>query len=196
MSTFEVEIKFRVNDRAELERQLQQRFGHSEFRKPVTESDSFFQHPCRNFVETDECLRLRKRTISEGTSEHFLTYKGPKIDPQTKTRQEIEMLITEPERWETLLVALGFHKSASVQKLRRRLELTIEQRHVEITLDMLPDLPESNRLFLEIETLATEEEVEVCRSLILGLAAQLGLSEPIRHSYLHLVQNECGENRV
>ena len=191
MNTFEVEIKFRVDDVTELERQLE-RFGSVRFGGQVTESDSFFQHPCRNFVQTDECLRLRNRAFSEGTSEYFLTYKGPKIDTSTKTRQEIEIPVTEPERWENLLVALGFCKSASIQKFRRRMGLTIKNRHIEIVLDTLPALPESSRLFLEMETLATEEEVEECRLLILDIADQLGLSEPIRDSYLKLVQNYEG----
>jgi adenylate cyclase class 2 len=188
MNTFEVEIKFRVKDTAKLERRLQKQFGTSEFGEQVTESDFFFQHPRRNFVKTDECLRLRIRTFSDGTSEHFLTYKGPKNDPLTKTRQEIELPITEPERWESLLAALSFHKSASVQKLRRRLELTVEKRRIEITLDTLLGLPESARTFLEIETIAVPEELDECRSLILKLAEQLGLSKPIRNSYLNLVQ--------
>jgi len=191
MKTFEVEIKFRVGnaDIADLERQLQQRFGGSEFGEQVTESDSFFQHPCQDFEQTDECLRLRNRSFSDGTSKYSLTYKGPKIDTRTKTRQEIEISVMEPEQWESLLTALGFYKSASVQKFRRRMELTVEHRQVDIVFDTLPDLPESNRFFIEMETMATEEEIEACRSLILSIAAQLGLSEPIRDSYLKLVQN-------
>ena len=191
MSTFEVEIKFRVENVSELERKLQ-RIGGAGFGEPVTESDSFFLHPSRNFVETDECLRLRHRALPDGTSEHSLTYKGPKIDTSTKTRQEIEMSITEPERWESLLSALGFHKSASVQKFRRRQELTVNHRHVEIVFDTLPALPESVRQFIEMEMLATAEEVEECRRVILDLAERLGLNEPIRDSYLKLVQEHQG----
>ena len=187
MKTFEVEIKFRVDNTAELERRLQQ-FGTHGFGEPVMESDSFFQHPCRNFAQTDECLRLRNRVLAAGTSEYSLTYKGPKIDASTKTRQEIEMTITEPERWKSLLTALGFVRSASVQKSRRRQNLTVNHRCVGIVLDTLPALPEPDRLFVEMETLATEEELDECRSLILGIAQQLGLSNPIRDSYLKLVQ--------
>ena len=191
MTTFEVEIKFRVDDVAELERRLLP-LGGTGFEEPVTESDFFFQHPCRNFVQTDECLRLRYRALSDGTSEHSLTYKGPKIDTSTKTRKEIELPITEPEQWKSLLAALGFHQSASVQKFRRRQRLTVNHRDVNIVLDTLPALPESNRLFVEMETLATEVEVEECRTLILDIAQQLGLSNPIRESYLNLVQNYEG----
>ena len=190
MHTFEVEIKFQLNnaDVAELERQLQ-RLGGSGFGEQVMEFDSFFQHPCRNFAQTDECLRLRNRVCSDGTSDYSLAYKGPKIDTKTKTRREIEMPVTEPERWESLLVALGFCKSATVQKFRRRMKLTMNDRCVEIVFDTLPDLPESSRFFLEMETLATEAEIEECRSLILGIAEQLTLGDPIRDSYLKLVQN-------
>jgi adenylate cyclase class 2 len=191
MTTFEVEIKFRVDDVAELERRLIP-LGGTGFEEPVTESDSFFQHPGRNFEQTDECLRLRYRVLPDGTEENSLTYKGPKIDTSTKTRKEIELPITEPEQWKSLLAALGFHQSASVQKFRRQQRLTVNHRHVNIVLDTLPALPESNRLFVEMETLATEAEVEECRTLILDIARQLKLSNPIRESYLNLVQNYKG----
>jgi len=186
MYTFEVEIKYRVEDIATLERQLQQ-WGGTEFGEQVTDYDSFFQHPCRNFVQTDECLRLRNRVFPDGTSEHSLTYKGPKIDAVTKTRQEIEMPVAEPERWESLLTALGFCKSASLHKFRRRQKLTVNHRQVDFVFDTLPALPESGRQFLEMETLATEDNLEECRSLLLDIAGQLGLREPIRESYLKLV---------
>ena len=187
-TTFEVEIKFRVDDIAELERRLHS-LGGTGFGESVTEFDSFFQHPCRNFAQTDECLRLRNRVLPDGTSEHSLTYKGPKIDTTTKTRQEIEVPVAEPKQWENLLSALGFHKAALVQKFRRRQRLTVNRRRVDIVLDMLPALPESERLFVEMEVMATDVDVDECRSLILDVARQLGLSNPIRESYLKLVQS-------
>ena len=195
MNTFEVEIKFRIDNATELERRLQQQFGGVEFGEQVTESDLFFQHPCRDFEQTDECLRVRMREFSDGTSEHSLTYKGPKIDASTKTRQEIEMSIADPAQWANLLAALGFCESASVQKLRRRMKLTVKHRHIDIVFDTLPALPESSRQFLEVETLATIEEIDECRSLILELAEQLGLREPIRESYLKLLQENQRRNR-
>ena len=187
MKTFEVENKFRIDDAAKVERRLQQRFGNVGFGESVMESDSFFQHPHRDFVQTDEALRLRTRELADGTSEHSLTYKGPKIDTSTKSRREIEIPIKEPEQWESLLAALGFRKWASVQKFRKRTKLVVNHRHIEIVLDTLPVLPESGRTFLEVETLATAEDFEECRSLILDIAEQLELGEPIRESYLQLV---------
>ena len=189
MNTFEVEIKFRVGNVSELEDKLQQ-FGGAGFGESVTELDRFFQHPCRNFAQTDECLRLRKRVFSDGTFEHSLTYKGPKVDASTKTRKEIEIPVTEPERWESLLTALGFYQAASIHKLRRRQKLTVNNRHVDVVLDVLPALPESGRNFVEMETMATEEEIDECRNTILGISDRLGLSNPIQDSYLALVSAE------
>ena len=150
MQTFEIEIKFRVTDFVMLQDRLRQRFGTLEFGEQVLELDAFFQHPCRDFVQTDECLRLRTRTFKDDTLEHSLTYKGPKIDASTKTRHEIEMPIHEPQRWESLFTALGFRAVASIQKFRRRMTLTLEHRQVDIVLDTLPALPESARHFVEI----------------------------------------------
>lgn len=189
MSTFEVEIKFRVENALALERRLRERFGNVEFGEPVTESDLFFQHPSRDFVQTDEALRLRKRECADGTFEHSLTYKGPKMDASTKTRHEIEMPITAPEQWESMLVALGFRPWASVEKFRRRMKLMVNARSIEITFDTLPALPESCRTFLEVETLAAADELDECRTLILGIAGQLELGEQIQDSYLKLVQD-------
>jgi len=189
MNTFEVEIKFRVENISELEDKLQQ-FGGTGFGESATEFDRFFQHPCRNYAETDECLRLRNRLFSDGTSEHSLTYKGPKIDVSTKTRQEIEIPVNEPEHWEGFLTALGFYQTASFHKLRRRQRVTVNHRHVDVVLDVLPALPESSRNFVEMEIMATEDEIDECRKTILDIAEQLGLSDPIRDSYLQLVLAE------
>ena len=189
MNTFEVEIKFRVENVSKFEDKLQQ-LGGAGFGEPVTEFDSFFQHPCRNFVQTDECLRLRKRVFADGTSDHSLTYKGPKVDASTKTRQEIEIPVSEPERWKCLLTALGFYQAASIHKLRRRQSLTVNHRRIDVVIDVLPALPESDRNFVEMETMATKEEIDECRNTIFGIADQLGLSNPIRDSYLKLVSSE------
>jgi adenylate cyclase class 2 len=40
--------------------------------------DTYFRHPCRDFAETDEALRIRIRRFN-GHFEAFLTYKGPRL---------------------------------------------------------------------------------------------------------------------
>jgi adenylate cyclase class 2 len=154
----------------------------------VEEIDWFFAHPCKDFRESDECLRLRLRIFPNGEEERFLTYKGPKIDVQTKTRKEIEVPVFDPVKTESLLEAVGFRKTAMVRKYRQRTETVVEGRDIEITLDILPDLPEQ-QTFAELETLAAESDWESSKELILSIAAELGLTESIRTSYLQLCGN-------
>ena len=59
MLSFEVEIKFQVYDVVKLEQQLRELANGDVFGEPVIESDSFYQHPSRDFTQTDECLRIR-----------------------------------------------------------------------------------------------------------------------------------------
>ena len=81
---FEVEQKFRVDGFAEIETHLA-RLG-AEIENPIEQVDTYFAHPQRDFAATDEALRIR-----QVGDENFVTYKGPKIDSQTKTRREIEL---------------------------------------------------------------------------------------------------------
>src|SRR4029453_19590505 len=79
---WEVELKFPLSDPAEVWARvagLGVKFGPA-----VEQVDQYFNHPAREFAVTDEALRLRQVGV-----ENCVTYKGPKIDKSTKTRQEI-----------------------------------------------------------------------------------------------------------
>ena len=91
--------------------------------------DTYYQHPCRDFSRTDEALRIRVRRFN-GHFEAFLTYKGPKIDEVSKTREEIEAMVEDEElvpqtveKLRTILEELG------VERFERRsyLELMMEK---------------------------------------------------------------------
>ena len=78
--TLEVEQKFRVADLDAVATLLQEMGVVAQ--PPVEETDLYFQHPARDFAASDEALRIRQKA---GVC--FLTYKGPKLDPLTKTRR-------------------------------------------------------------------------------------------------------------
>jgi adenylate cyclase class 2 len=147
---------------------------NAEFREEVIEEDIYFNHPCRDFASTDEALRIRK-TIRENT-EICITYKGPKIDKDTKSREEINMTVNDLKGAEDLLRKLGFVAVAEVRKKRRYYRagtLTICVDHV----DNLGD-------YVEVECIGTYEE---CRERVLNTASALGLSDYERQSYLELI---------
>src|SRR6185295_3103461 len=117
---WEVEQKFRLTD-SSLESQLIA-LG-ARFHAPLDQTDHYFRHPCRDFAQTDEALRLR-----QVGDENVITYKGPKIDLLTKTRRELELPLTTGQltidQFTELLAALGFTPVATEKKQRRIANLT------------------------------------------------------------------------
>lgn len=193
---YEVEMKFRLSDSKRLTERLIEEFGVS-FGQPVIERDLYFQHPIRNFAHTDEALRLRW-----ANNRLKLTYKGPKIDSTTKTREEIELPldvsdaisnISEEittkniqERWEDwcqLLDRLRFKPVAEVEKERKKAHFDFCGVPVEITHDFLPELGN----FVEIEIAADHTCLDSARNTILQLAEHLELGDSVRTSYLGLL---------
>lgn len=104
-----MEVKFRYKDG--IEKKLE---GVAELVVEKFEHDLYFNHPCRDFGETDEALRIRKDL--EGVS---LTYKGPKVDFETKSREEIKIKVNNFEEAVKLLEKLGFIPVREVKKLRK-----------------------------------------------------------------------------
>jgi len=180
---YEVEMKFQITSPSDFERMLE---SHGVVLGwPVEEFDRFYQHPSRDFAQTDEGLRLRRRMFADGTEECFLTYKGPKIDPLTKTRKEIDIRLEAVEPWHDILTALGFQPVAFVPKTRRRGHLAEGGRNFDVLLDLLPG---GLGFFVELETFAEETDCDAARQALLDLAAKLGLGGSIRTSYLELLR--------
>jgi adenylate cyclase, class 2 len=177
---YEVEQKFWVNDREGFRQKLERR--RITLGEPVVQIDRYFNHPSRDFARTDEALRIR----SVG-DQNFVTYKGPKIDTTTKTRREIELGLdngTEAaDSFGDLLVALGFRPVAAVKKQRRKAVLSVEDREVEVAYDDVDGLGS----FAELECSAGESDLVTAKSTIKSLAADLGLTQNERRSYLELI---------
>ncbi|MFM7137874.1 MAG: class IV adenylate cyclase [Planctomycetota bacterium] len=187
---YEVEQKFRVADPAALESRL---VGlAARFREPVEQVDRYFAHPCRDFVKTDEALRLRR--VGD---EVAATWKGPRIDSASKTRRELELALAQVparpggpgggqatlDRWTELLEALGFRRVRDVAKRRRAARVPWQGTEVEAALDQVDGIGD----FLELELLAAEGEVPLATACIASLAQSLGCDAQERRSYLELV---------
>src|SRR5690606_36038325 len=81
---YEVELKFRIDEPTGVDAMLT---GLEATQEDLEEHrDTYFSHPARDFAQTDEAFRIR--SIGEANR---LTYKGPLVDKQTKTRQEVEV---------------------------------------------------------------------------------------------------------
>lgn len=174
---YEVEVKVRADHetvRAALQEEDARRIG------TVAQSDIYYDAPHRNFAETDEALRIR-REVSPDDSETVLTYKGPLVEADSKTREEIETPLVSRDEFETILDALGFEPAATVEKERERWHL---DGYV-VSLDRVNGLGQ----FVEVEAEAAEDAIESTREGAYAVLQSLGLDpdSQIRTSYLGLL---------
>lgn len=163
----EVEVKLRLHDPDA----LRARLTDWSPKGVVRQRDVYFQHPGRDFVQTDEALRVR--TVDGA---HKVTYKGPRRKAAVKVREEVEHAIEgDPTR---LLEALGFRGAGVVEKRRE----TWHRDGVELAIDDVVGLG----MFVEVE--AQSDDAEAASDLVESALRDLGLeSEPrIEGSYLSL----------
>ena len=148
----------------------------------VQQVDTYYDAPHRDFETTDEALRIREETQVEGvTTVTRLTYKGPKVDSQSKTRAEHESSVGDADAINAALTRLGFEPVAEVTKIRERYAWD----GYTVTLDVVDGLGE----FVEVEREATKDEIESARDGALDILESLSL-EPtasVRTSYLGLL---------
>jgi len=177
---YEVEQKYRVSSFESTEIILRELNGS--FQRPICQVDSYFSHPSRDFAATDEAFRIRQ--VGES---NFVTYKGPKIDQETKTRHELELPLPDGEKsalsFAELFIALGFSHVTDVCKKRTPLTVNWDNQTLDVSLDEVHDLGQ----FVELEITADENQLGDAKRSVLSLAKKLGLVDHERRSYLELL---------
>ena len=176
---YEVEVKVPADHDAVRE---QLSAGGAETLGSVVQEDTYYDAPHRDFAETDEAVRIRREEGADA-SRIQLTYKGPKVDAESKTREEIEAAVESGEAVDGVLQALGFEVAAVVRKERDRYR-------VDDYLVVL-DTVESGGEFVEVETEAAD--VDAARDGAFEILERLGLDpdEQVRTSYLGLLLKDA-----
>lgn len=141
-----------------------------------TQRDVYYSAPHRDFMETDEALRVRQED-----DEAYLTYKGPKRRDGTKSRKEVEVEVGSAGTMDQVLESLGFREYGVVEKQR----MVYELGDYEVVLDDVEGLGE----YVEVETEAGEMDYGEARDGALDLLERLGLDprDSVRTSYLELL---------
>ena len=151
----EVKTKLDVPNITELRAMLLK--SGATFLTTVTEEDVYFNSPSVDFALTDEALRIRKTRDAERTDDNdgiagsVLTYKGPKIHADSKSRREINVPI-DPGTVESMMelfTLLGFRKAGTVLKIREMFSF----KGFDVLLDRIDGLGD----FLEIERIVPHE---------------------------------------
>lgn len=172
---YEVEVKVRADHedvRSRLEAVGADRLG------TVSQTDIYYEHPVRDFAEIDEALRIRREANGDETAR--ITFKGQLVEAESKTRREIETSVGDAEIMAEILAAVGFDEAATVRKTRDRYRLD----GFTVSLDTVDGLG----TFLEVETSASEADIEAQRERAQSLLDDLGVdpADHIRRSYLEL----------
>ena len=184
---FEVEAKFVVDSFAIIEQQY-------EFEDPVLEKDVYYQHPSRDFLNSDEWLRLRTTIRQNNATDLFVvTYKGAKLITESgiKTRQEIEFKASN--EIVELLKILGFKKFVRVEKYRRKSKINYNDLNTMITLDDVIGLGK----YVEIEILVEDfNEKLLAINAIETISKKLGLDKSEKRGYAKMILNEIEFGRM
>ncbi len=179
--SFEIEQKFHVDDVGKLERRLAE-LGATET-GTQRQSDSYYNHPSRDFRETREALRIRR---VDGVP--MITYKGPKLPGPVKARKECEWRLDPGDHdgsaTEELLQILGFQSVAVVTKSRRCFKLPGDLGGFDVVIDEVQFLGQ----FAEVELVVERaDQVEEARRRIAELSSHLGLRQEEPRSYLTML---------
>lgn len=163
----------------------------------LRETDTYYNGNDRNFMKTDEALRIRnslrwhEKNVDTTNSENaenadstaFLTYKGPKLDKTSSTRTEYEITINDAPTAALLIEALGYSTVLVVDKTRR--EFTAADGTT-LCIDNVEGLP----AHIELEALvSTEEEKDAALSHLLNILDRLDIPQEnmTRKSYLEML---------
>ena len=176
----EVEVKAKINSFEEIEEKLNE-IGATKTKKEFQE-DIYFNSPVVDFAQTDEALRIRT-TADNGNTHIFITYKGPKIDSQSKTRKEIEMGIEDAEKCADIFEEIGFEKVRTVRKNRQY----FKYENFEISLDDVEGLDP----YMEVEIgLDDGEDYSEAQDKIFKFFEKIGITDGFeRTSYMELLEN-------
>lgn len=176
----EVEIKaaYPGEAAAALESWLQQQgfVCAAEYRQ----EDDYYNHPARNFLETDEAVRLRRVLSTERDCTVF-TYKGPNRSERGQSREELECGVDDAPTMRAALERLGFRAVASVYKNRR----SFEKGDVTVCLDEVEELGS----FFEVEILCEEDKAEEAAARLESFLKELDFVSPVEEgrTYLELL---------
>ena len=175
----EVEIKAKIDDKNEAFKKINEIGGvysHSE-----KHHDIYFNGDNTDFRKTDEALRIRQIPDRDDFKK-ILTYKGPKLNGETKTRKEVEVEINDTDSMAEILVNLGYKPSAIVDKVRR----VFKYEDYTITVDKLNQLG----YFIEIESVINDDnDITDVEEKIKGIFNKLDITRGFENlSYLELLE--------
>ena len=152
------------------------------------DADHYFNAPDRDFAVTDEAVRVR--SIGE---KNFVTYKGPKIDRDDEDATGDRSPVS---RWRGCGRRLPpvAHPSPLSTCGRGQKDATSRGVHPRQGSKCKSTLDEVDGVgrYAELEIVAPEDKADAAKAAVLAAAAELGLAQSERRSYLQLLLEKQG----
>jgi len=193
MTTYEIELKIKLldNDKARIDEYLSSNKFSGKFEGGFEQTDNYFDTTEPSFARNDTALRVRVEkptNASQGEESTIeMTYKGKKLNPNSKTRLEYNLNLTKETKYESVegfLNELGYIKSVSINK--QRLNYSLEN---DITLSI-----DTNEIgtFVEIEKIIDDKSLIESTEVYLWdylqkIIGKLPIDRKIVKSYLELI---------
>jgi adenylate cyclase class 2 len=165
----EAELKARVQSPETVMRALDER---ATARTEVYQ-DTYYDRPSGSLEKAGQELRVRTVHGSEETRT-FLTYKGAAVDEESGSKPEHETRVEDAEAVHAMLQGLGYAPFIAFEKRCRNYDLEARGRRMLATLVRVPEI---DGTFLELETLADEEDVSAALDDVRAVLAELGIAD-------------------
>ncbi|WP_252896500.1 class IV adenylate cyclase [Metallosphaera hakonensis] len=106
----EIKVKLDVDPQKFIDRLVKE--GYEYLGREVQE-DIYLNGEAKDFKKTDEALRIR--TVGDKIE---LTYKGPRMGSESKSREEITVVLDSRESMVKILEKLGYRPVYKIKKIR------------------------------------------------------------------------------
>ncbi|MFC5748901.1 class IV adenylate cyclase [Actinomadura rugatobispora] len=165
----EAELKARVRDPEGLREQLRKRAEE----EPSVYRDTYYDRVDGSL--TAEGRELRMRVVDRsGTRQTILTYKEPAVDEASGSKPEHETKVADPAVVDTVLRALGAVEHVRLTKDCVNYRFNARGMTMLATVVTVPEL---DGTFVELETLAAEDELAEALGAVRAVLAELGITD-------------------
>jgi adenylate cyclase, class 2 len=135
--------------------------------------DTYYDTPAGDLHQTGQEIRLRTVETPDDVR-HLLTFKEAAVDAGSGSKPEYETAVTTPSAVARMLGALGLVPFVELTKHCDSHRFTDDGRDFTAT---VADVPEIDGTFIEVETLAAENDLDGALAAVRQVLARLGVGE-------------------
>ena len=166
----EAELKARLVDPDAILARLHARARRHE---SATYHDTYFDSADGRFESSGQELRVR--TVDAGdASRTILTFKAPAVDEASDSKPERETTVGDAQAARDIVQLLGYRPSTKLTKRCENFWFGAGDRDFLATVVRVPEI---DGTFLEVETMASEDQVDDALAAVRAVLAELGVPD-------------------